>query len=172
MKIKTILLASLLSLSLSALTIGETPKNVIIEGDNGGLVSDDSAWNSNTLKDKVLVLFYVDPDEKELNDEFSQTLKANKYDRSKYGSLAIINLAATWKPNFVIASVLKGKQEEFPDTLYVKDKNSVLVKEWGLRDDSSDIIIFSKNGKVLFQKDGKMSEDEITTAIKVIEDAL
>ena len=172
MKIKTILLTSLLSLSLSALTIGETPKNVIIEGDNGGLVSDNSAWNSNTLKDKVLVLFYVKKKKKELNDEFSQTLKANKYDRSKYGSLAIINLAATWKPNFVIASVLKGKQEEFPDTLYVKDKNSVLVKEWGLRDDSSDIIIFSKNGKVLFQKDGKMSEDEITTAIKVIEDAL
>lgn len=172
MKIKTILLASLLSMSLSALTVGETPKHVLIEGDNGGLVADNGTWDSNTIKDKTLVLFYVDPDEKELNDEFSQRLKAKKFDRSKFGSIAIVNLAATWKPNFAIESILKSKQEEFPHTIYVKDKNRVLVKEWGLADDNSDILIFSKEGKVLFHKDGKMSEEEILTALKIIEDTL
>lgn len=172
MKLKTILLASLLTLNLSALTLGEVPKAVTISDDNGGLVKDSSAWNSSSIKNKVFVMFYVDPDEKDLNNEFSAALKAKKYDRAKYGSLAIINLAATWKPNFVIESILKSKQEEFPDTIYVKDKNSVLVNEWQITDNNSDIIIFSKDGKVIFYKDGKMEASDIQTALKLIEDNL
>ena len=172
MKIKTILLVSILTLNLNALTVGEVPKQVTISDGNGGLVKDASAWDSATLKDKVLVMFYVDPDEKDLNDEFSQTLKKKKYDRVNYGSLAVINMAATWKPNFAISSILKSKQEEFPDTIYVKDKNKILVKEWGLADDNSDIIIFGKNGKVLFHKDGEMKEDDIKNALQIIEDNL
>ena len=172
MKLKTILLASLLTLNLSALTLGEVPKAVTISDDNGGLVKDSSAWNSSSVKNKVFVMFYVDPDEKDLNNEFSAALKAKKYDRAKYGSLAIINLAATWKPNFVIESILKSKQEEFPDTIYVKDKNSVLVNEWQITDNNSDIIIFSKDGKVIFYKDGKMEASDIQTALKLIEENL
>jgi YtfJ family uncharacterized protein len=172
MKIKTILIASILTLNLSALTVGKVPKQVTISDDNGGLVKDASAWDSATLKDKVLVMFYVDPDEKDLNDEFSQILKKKKYNRENYGSLAVINLAATWKPNFIISSILKSKQKEFPDTIYVKDKNKILVKEWKLADDNSDIIIFAKNGKVLFHKDGKMQENDIQNALKLIEDNL
>ena len=172
MKIKTILLTTILTLNLSALTIGEVPKQVSISGDNGGLVKDASAWDSATLKDKVLVMFYVDPDEKDLNDEFSQALKKKKYDRSNYGSLAVINLAATWKPNFIISSILKSKQKEFPDTIYVKDKTKVLVKEWNIADDNSDIIIFAKDGKVIFHKDGQMQKNDIRNALKIIEENL
>jgi uncharacterized protein len=172
MKLKSILLASVLCLNLSALSIGEVPKQVSISDDNGGLVKDESAWNSATLKGKVFVMFYVDPDEKNLNNDFSAALKAKKYDRANYGSIAIINLAASWKPNFAIENALKHKQEEFPDTLYVKDKNRVLVNEWALADDNSDIVIFAKNGKVLFHKDGEMQEEEIKQALKIIEENL
>ena len=172
MKITTLFITTLLTLNLSALTIGEVAKEVTIEGDNGGMVLDGSAWNSSAIKDKVYVMFYVDPDEKDTNKEFSAILKEKKYDRSNYGSLAIINLAATWKPNFVIESILKDKQEEFPDTIYVKDKNSVLVNEWKVEDDASNILIFSKSGTVLFYKSGKMSEEDISNAIKIIEENL
>ena len=172
MTFKTIVLTSLLSLSLSAFTLGEVPKQVEISGENGGLVEDGGAWNSSTLKDKVIVMFYVDPDEKELNEDFSAARKAKKYDRAKYGSIAIINMAATWKPNFAIESVLKSKQKEFPDTLYVKDKKSVLVQEWGLADDNSDIVIFAKDGTVLFHKDGKMQKEDIARALQLIEENL
>ncbi len=170
MKIKTILLTSLLTLNLWGLTIGEVPKNVTIEGDNGGLVKEDgAAWNSSTVKDKVYVMFYVDPDEKDTNSHFSAALKAKQYDRTNYGSLAVINLAATWKPNFAIESVLAEKQLEFPDTIYVKDKESVLVNEWEIADNSSNIIIFSKTGEVIFYKEGKLSEEDVTRAMNLIE---
>jgi len=136
------------------------------------MVLDGSAWNSSTIADKVYVMFYVDPDEKDTNNEFSATLKEKKYDRNNYGSIAVINLAATWKPNFVIESILEGKQEEFPDTIYIKDKNSVLVNEWKVEDDASNIVIFSKSGTVLFYKSGKMSEEDIKNALKIIEENL
>ncbi len=172
MKIKIALLSALIALNLSAVTVGEVPSQVIIENDNGGMVQDGSAWNSSSITDKVYVMFYVDPDEKDTNNEFSATLKEKKYDRSNYGSLAVINLAATWKPNFIIESILKDKQEEFPDTIYVKDKNSVLVNEWKIDDDASNILIFSKGGEILFYKSGKMSEEDIRNALKIIEDNL
>ncbi len=169
MTYKIVLLSLLTVANLFGITVGEKPKTITIEGENGGLASDGSAWNSSTIKGKVYVLFYVDPDEKDTNSHFSQKLKAKKYDRSNYGSIAIVNLAATWKPNFIIESLLKEKQEKFPDTTYVKDKNSVLVKEWGLADDNSDILIFSKEGNLLFYKAGAMSDEDIQKALRLIE---
>ena len=43
-------------------------------------------------------------------------------------SVAVINLAATWKPNSIIGLILSSKQKEFPKTIYVEDENSKLVK--------------------------------------------
>lgn len=169
MKIKLTLTALLFSLSLSALTIGETPKYIILEEDNGGLVTG-GAWDSSMLQDKVYVMFYVDPDEKDVNKEFSQALKKKEYRKQgNFGSIAVINMAATWKPNFAIEAILKGKQKEFPQTIYVKDKEKVLVNEWHIADDASNIVIFSKEGKVLFYKSGKMDENDTQQAFQIIE---
>ncbi|MEN4052375.1 MULTISPECIES: YtfJ family protein [Sulfurimonas] len=173
MKIKMGIVALLATLNLFAVTVGEKPKEVSISGENGGLVKDGAAWSSSMLKENVYVMFYVDPDEKDVNEHFTQALKKKEYrKKGAYGSIAIINLAATWKPNFVIESILKGKQEEFPDTIYVKDKNKVLVGEWELGDDASNVLIFDKNGKLLFYKSGKMSEDDIQKAFTLIEENL
>ena len=169
MKLKYFILPMILALNLSAITLGEVPKNVTIDNDNGGMVADGAAWNSSSIKDKVIVMFYIDPDEKDTNAHFSKALKEKKFDSTKFGSIAIVNLAATWKPNFVIESILKTKQKEFPNTIYVKDKNSVLVKEWKIDDDASNILIFSKNGELLFYKSGAMSEEEIDQTLKLIE---
>jgi len=173
MKMKLLLVALFATLNLSALSVGKIPKNVTIEGENGGNVTDNSAWNSSSIKDNVYVMFYVDPDEKDVNEHFSQALKKKDYrKKGAFGSIAIINLAATWKPNFIIEGILKSKQEEFPDTIYVKDKNSVLVKEWEVADNASNILVFDKAGKLLFYKSGKMSDEDINQAFKLIEENL
>ena len=172
MKIRTMLALTMLTLNLHALTLGAVPKQLTISGENGGLVKDESAWDSSTLHGKVKILFYVDPDEKDLNNDLSAALKAEHFDKSKFGSIAIINLAATWKPNFIIESILKSKQEEFPHTLYIKDKTSVLVKEWHLSDDNSDILLFAPDGRLLFQKDGKLSVQEIQKVLQLIKENL
>lgn len=170
MRSKSILVMVFLALNLSALIIGEVPKLVTIKDDNGGLVKDGGTWNSSAIKDKVIVLFYVDPDEKDTNAHFTAKLKEKAYKRDKYGTIAILNLAATWTPNVLLENILKTKQKEFPHTIYVKDKNSVLVQEWNIEDDASNVIIFSKTGKVLFYKSGKMSASDMEKAFKVIDE--
>lgn len=154
--------------SCMAIELGSVPKAVTIDGENGGKV-DGSVWESSMLKGKIHTLFYVDPDKRDLNNLLADALKARKFDRSKVNSVAIINLAATWLPNVFIESKLKEKQKKFPHTVYVKDKKKVLVKEWGLEDDNSDILIFDQKGKLIYKKFGKVSDDEIKEVIALIE---
>jgi YtfJ family uncharacterized protein len=150
-----------------ALNIGEVPNSVTIDAKNGGKISG-GAWDSSMLKDKIHVVFYVDPDEKDKNEKFADALKAEKFDHSKYGTVAIVNLAATWKPDVIIEALLKSKQKKFPHAIYVKDKKKVLVKEWGLADDNSDIMVFGKDGKLLYLKEGKLDKQEIEKVIEII----
>jgi len=157
--------------SAMAIEVGKVPNNVVIDGDNGGR-TDGKAWSSSMLKDKVHVLFYVDPDKKDENSAFSAALKKRHFDRKKYGSVAIVNLAATWLPNAMIEAKLKSKQKEFPDTTYVKDKKKVLVNKWQLADDNSDILIFDKKGKLIYKKFGKVTESEIPEVLQLIEKSL
>jgi len=154
-----------------AIEVGKIPKNVVIDGDNGAR-TDGKAWNSSMLKEKLHVLFYVDPDKKDENSALSAALKKRHFDRKKYGSVAIVNLAATWLPNVIIESKLKSKQKEFPDTIYVKDKKKVLVDKWKLADDNSDILIFDKKGTLIYKKFGKASESEISDLLQLIEKSL
>jgi YtfJ family uncharacterized protein len=170
MKKISIMIMFLIS-SLWAVTVGEVPKNVTIDTDNGGLVSG-GAWNSSMLKGKVHVLFYVDPDEKDTNEAFSEALKAANFDRDKYSSVAIVNLAATWKPNIVINALLKSKQKKFPHAIYVKDKHKVMVKEWNLEDDNSDVLVFGKDGRLLYYRAGRLDEGEIEKVLTLIKENL
>ena len=166
-----ILLLSLLTLPLFALQMNAVAPEVTLEGDKGAQL-DGTPWHSSSLKGKVHLLFYVDPDERDTNSAFSEALKAQELDRSKFASVAIINMAATWMPNFAIASKLKAKQERYPDTLYVKDLKKVLVQSWEIADDSSNVMVFDKGGNLIYLKEGKISSYEIPEVIALIKAAM
>ena len=166
-----ILLLSALPLS-AELPIGVIPPKIVLEGDLGGRL-DGSAWNSEELiSGKVMVLFYVDPDESDLNNHVSDALKAENFPLDKYGSLGVANMGATWLPNFAINIKLKSKQAKHKATIYVKDLEKTFVKSWGLNDDDSDIILFGKDGKVLYSYDGKFSDAQVKELIQVVKDNL
>ncbi len=156
------------SMTLLALNTGEVPPKVVISEKNGGYL-DGTEWNSSMLKNKLYVLFYVDPDEKDTNNKFSEALKAKHYDLNYFGTVAVINLAATWLPNVMIESKLKEKQKEYANTIYVKDKSKVLVKEWQLQDDSSDVLVFNKNGELIYSYSGQLDSSEITKVLSIID---
>ncbi len=155
------------SITLFALETGSTIPSTTLEGEYGGKL-DGSAFHSDSLRDKVHVVFYVDPDEKDLNNPLSDALKAEEFDRSKFASVAIINMDATWLPNFAIASSLEEKQEKFPNTLYVKDLQKVLVEQWSIADDNSDVIVIDKSGNVLYVYEGELDEEQIRTVIDLV----
>ena len=157
---------------LAELPIGEIPPKVVLKGDLGGRI-DGTQWSSEELvSEKVIVIFYVDPDESELNNHVSDALKAENYPKEKYGSIGMANMAATWLPNFAINMKLKSKQEKHKETVYVKDLDKTLVKKWGLSDDNSDVIVFGKDGRVLYSVDGKFTDAQVKEIVKVVWDNL
>jgi hypothetical protein len=153
------------------LTLGTTPPPVTLSGEDGARV-DGKPWSSDMIRGKVFVLFYVDPDNKGLNEELKASLKKEDFDKTKYGSIAIINMDATWLPNAIIASSLESNQEEFPDVTYVKDLNKVMVKKWGLKDDAFDVAVFGKKGELLMHRDGDFSKEQIAELIALIKSNL
>ena len=157
---------------LAELPIGEIPPKVVLKDDLGGRL-DGTQWSSEELvSGKVIVLFYVDPDESELNNHVSDALKAENYPKEKYGSIGMANMAATWLPNFAINMKLKSKQEQYKSTVYVKDLEKTLVKKWSLSDDNSDVVVFGKDGRVLYSVDGKFTDAQVKEIVKVVWDNL
>ena len=156
---------------VQAIEIGEIPPKVGLKENLGGRL-DGTPWSSAELQGKVHVLFYVDPDEKDTNNEASEALDREKFPSDQFQSVGIINMAATWLPNFAISSALKDKQKRYPKTIYVRDYKKVLVKAWKIADDSSNVFAFDKIGKLIFRKDGKLTAEEIQMLIKVIRDHL
>jgi YtfJ family uncharacterized protein len=151
----------------AGLEIGQAPPMVELKDSLGGRL-DDTPWSSNELRGKVHVIFYVDPDEKGLNNETSEALKAADFPREKFQSYGIINMDATWLPNFAISSSLKEKQKQYPTTIYVRDYKKVLVKKWGIADDTSDVLAFDKEGRLIFRKDGRLNKDDIETLLQAV----
>ncbi len=147
--------------------LGEVPKEVELKGDLGGRL-DGTPWSSKELVGKVHVLFYVDPDEKDLNNDASEALRLQNFPRDQYQTFAIINMDATWLPNFAISSALEEKQKKYPKAIYVRDYDKILVKEWDLADDNSDVLAFDKNGKLIYMKAGKLTQEDINKLIGVI----
>lgn len=166
-----VLAAFLINQTAQAIEMGETPPTVELREKLGGRL-DGKPWSSEELRGKVHVLFYVDPDEKDTNNDASEALDKEKLPGDKYQSVGIINMAATWLPNFAISSSLKDKQKRYPRTIYVRDNKKVLVNAWKIADDSSNVLAFDKQGKLIFRKDGKLTTDEIQRLIKAIRDHL
>jgi len=158
----------LLSVGLFAgLPLGQKAPVLKLSGNDGGRV-DDSPWSSSELVGKVWVVVHADPDESEMNNAATEALKAEDYPKDVYGSVALINMAATWKPNFAINLILSGKQEDYPSTVYVRDNHNMVGKKWGLADDSNNIVVFDPSGKVIFSVDGKVSDKDIKKMIALI----
>jgi YtfJ family uncharacterized protein len=166
-----VLAVFLINHTAQAIEMGEIPPRVELKEKLGGRL-DGKPWSSEELHGKIHVLFYVDPDEKDTNNDASEALDREKFSSDKFQSVGIINMAATWLPNFAISSALKDKQKRYPKTIYVRDYKKVLVNAWKIADDSSNVFAFDKKGKLIFRKDGKLTAEDIQTLIKVVRDHL
>ena len=153
--------------AMAQLIIGEAVPTVVLNEKNGGLVGG-GPWSSASLNGKVHILMYVDPDKVKVNAHVEDALAAEGFDRDKVASVAVINMAATWKPNFAIDMLLQKKQEKYPDTLYVRDLRGVLVDAWGLVDNGYHVLVVGRSGEVLFSGANALSEAQVAQLISTI----
>ena len=153
--------------AMAQLVIGEVVPTVVLDEKKGGLVGD-GPWSSASLNGKVHILMYVDPDKVKVNAHVEDALAAEGFDRDKVASVAVINMAATWKPNFAIDMLLQKKQEKFPDTLYVRDLRRVLVDAWDLVDNGYHVLVVGRSGEALFSGANALSETQVAQLISTI----
>jgi predicted transcriptional regulator len=120
---------------------------------------------------KVLSIFYVDPDEKDMNEHVSEALKKaaddKVLDRTYYKGFGITNLKASWKPNFVIKAIVKSKQKKY-DTVILLDYDFSILNLWGLENDSSNLVVLDKKRVCRYVYRGRIPESEIPTIIQII----
>ncbi len=174
MQILRFSLFSLLSLapfsafSAFKLEVGQSLPALSIAGEHGGNVKDGGTWNSQSMNGTLNFLVYVDPDDSELNDALVNRLHDEKFPEQYFHSVAVINMAATWKPNAIIMSVLRGKQEKFPRTTYVFDKDRYAAQNWNLTPEGYHVLLVDRDGSVLYEKTGKLEKNEIESFVDLI----
>ena len=151
-----------LSAESPASTTGILPR-ITLEGDDGSYANGDR-WDSSMLQGKITMLVYFDPDEKSKGEIFMPTLEAfeRDLDFSRFQTLLILNLKATWIPNVLIKALINSQVTAHPKRNYVFDNNSVLVKRWGLDDDEYNILVINEESRVIYSHSGKWKEGEIS----------
>ena len=157
-------------LAQAALPVGQKLSPLTLSGEEGGLVKG-GTWTPKLHEGKIWTLFYVDPDEKNLNEETVKALGALPK-IPEVTSVAVINLGATWLPNSIIASKLETSQKEHPRTTYVKDVDKKLVKNWNLGDDTYSISLIGPDLTVLYSFDGKLAAGDTEALLEKIKTAV
>ena len=153
---KIVILLCVVSLQLFGLELGkQLPYLELVKKDGGYL--NYSRWTSNDMDAKINIIFYVDPDLKDLNDDFAKELQNLHLSSKELKVFVVINMKASWIPNMLIDTVLESKQKKFPEAHYVKDNSQILVKKWAFKDDGYDIVAVNEEHNVLFSHSGEMT---------------
>ena len=129
------------------------------------------------IGEKVITIFYTDPDEKDVNDPLSDALKAKNYPKDKYAGIGIANCKDTWIPDAAIRMKSRQKEKQFPGSIILLDTKRIISKSWGLGDcnGAGVVIIIGKDTKIKFIKYVKSQTDSkalISSVLKIIEDNL
>ncbi len=129
------------------------------------------------LGEKVLTIFYTDPDVKDVNDQLSNALKAKNFPQDKYNGIGIANCKDTWIPNAGIRMKSRQKEKQFPGSIILLDKDHTFPKAIGLADcdEAGVVVVIGKDKQVKYIKYVKTPEESkaiINNVIQIITDEI
>ncbi len=135
----------------------------------------DADGNLFTMDDwagKIMGVSYVDPDESEMNEEFSDRVKKaidvdSLISRDSFKGIGIADCASSWKPDFLIKAIGGRKAKKY-ETTVLFDSDAILRNSWNLNEDSYNIIILDKDRIVRGLYKEKMTELEMDEALQLI----
>jgi hypothetical protein len=131
-------------------------------------------WSSKSLDSKGRVQFvqYVaaNRDAVSQNKMFTDALKKKQYSSEELETTIIVHMADTMSlaKRFVVKKMAR-KKAAFQSINFVIDDKGVGLERWGMKNKSCAVIVLDASGKVLFAKDGPLSETEVENAIKLID---
>jgi predicted transcriptional regulator len=122
------------------------------------------------IRTKVAIIFYTDPDCKNINDPLSKAIKEAGFG-DRISGIGIANCADTWIPDALIRKGALKKEKQFPGSLLLLDSNKHLAGEWGLGDcdDLSLVIVIGLDQKVKYIKYVKSESESVNSTHEVIE---
>lgn len=115
----------------------------------------DPNWSPKAIPyigERVVSIMYTDPDAKDVNDPLSDAINAKKYPKSKYVAIGIANCKETFWADGLIASKTREKQAQFPEAIFLLDKNRTLANAWQLGNGNGTgiVILIGKDKKIKF----------------------
>jgi len=125
------------------------------------------------FKGKVLYIAYVDPDEKDTNNHVEDALKKEKesgaLDKTRYEGFGIVNLKASGLLNFIIKASIKSKQEK-TGAIILLDYDYAILNLWGVKNDSSDVVVLDKERICRYLYNGKLPQEELVKMMQIIKE--
>ena len=134
--------------------------------------ADGNMFTMDNWSGKIMGVSYVDPDESEMNEEFSDRVKKaidvdSLIARDSFKGIGIADCASSWKPDFLIRAIGGRKAKKY-ETTVLFDFDAILRKSWDLNEDSYNIVILDKSRIVRGLYKEKMSESEMDEALQLI----
>ncbi|GAB6263752.1 YtfJ family protein [Photobacterium sp. 53610] len=161
------------------LTVGQPlPSTSVSEQGELILNGDDIAyqpWQSSQLTGKVRVIQAIAgrSSAKALNAPMIEAIKAANLPHDQYQTTTIINQDdAIWGTGGFVKSSAEDSKKEFSWSSIVLDANGKVRSRWALEEESSAIIVLDQAGKVVYVKDGQLSDSDIQQAMSKIQSLL
>lgn len=133
-------------------------------------------FNSDDLTGKIRTVYYMAARTgiEDINQPFIDGLIAAKLPEftpdGSYKTTTILNTDdAMWGTSGIATGRLEDSQRKTAYAFFVVDAEGLGLKKWGLKAKGTAIIVLDRDGKVLYFKDGKMSADEISSTVALIE---
>ena len=134
----------------------------------------EAPWSSRSFesKGKVQLVQYIAASfgAARQNKPFNDALIEKQYSSEQLDTTIIVHMADTM--SFVkglVVNRMAMNKVKHQTINFVIDNNGVGLQRWGMKNKSYAIIVLDANGKVLFAKDGPLSESEVASTIKLIE---
>lgn len=135
--------------------------------------ADDKLFTMESWAGKVLLITYVDPDESDLNEHFTDAMKKAKdgglLKEETYKGIGIADCAATWKPDALIRAIAGRKAKKYNTTILF-DYDASLRNAWGLGKDTSNAILLDKNRVCRAIVRGRVPDDQVAGIVKLAVD--
>lgn len=104
------------------------------------------------------------------NKMFTDALKKKQYSSEELETTIIVHMADTiFLAKGLVLKKMASKKAAYQSINFVIDDMGVGLERWGMKNKSSAVIVLDASGKVLFAKDGPLSETEVENAIRLID---
>ncbi len=136
-------------------------------------------WKSSELTGRVFTVYHlaardgIDEINKPYIDALIDAYLPEKMPDSPYKTITVLNTDdALWGTAGIASRRFEKSQKEFPYACYVNDEEGLIQKAWGLKSKESAVAVLNKEGKVIFFKEGKITDEEIKGVVRMIKKEL